>query len=398
MSSSSLFLAHLLTPRQSLDENVPSPPPTDPSQTFLAPPPGIPHNPADDQRTRNIAGHVICLSLVTFAVALRSYTRTLVVKSFGWDDALLMVSYGLAVSMSALILWSYEFGIGRHVWDVPVGMMERGLELNAYGAWIYIIVGTTYRLAILTVYYRIFAINKTARTVIRVGYVVILLANITVFFAVVFVCNPPSEVWKVLSPRPNCRNGRPWAYVNGSLNVLEDLFVLVLPLPMVLRMKMQAARKIRLLSVFGLAVFALAASVVRLVETRHLQTTDDFTRGFGEIGFWSTIEVNVAITCASMTIIPAFLQHHWPRVASLFASKGDTTIFTTMSTAVVKSKPRTVVEEEDDDEMDLGLGDGRMEERERLTVRRETGFREEEVELESVGEQRDDGGGARRMV
>lgn len=53
-------------------------------------------------------------------------------------------------------------------------------------------------------YYRIFAINKTARTVIRVGYVVILLANITVFFAVVFVCNPPSEVWKVLSPRPNC--------------------------------------------------------------------------------------------------------------------------------------------------------------------------------------------------
>lgn len=68
-----------------------------------------------------------------------------------------------------------------------------------------------------------------------------------------------------------------------------------------------------------------------------------------------------------------------------------------MSTAVVKSKPRTVVEE-DDDEMDLGLGDGRMEERERLTVRRETGFREEEVELESVGEQRDDGGGARRMV
>lgn len=62
-------------------------------KTLLPPPPGVFHNPSDSQKVQNIVCHTACLTMVTLGIVLRFYTRTLVVKAFGWDDCMYLFYY-----------------------------------------------------------------------------------------------------------------------------------------------------------------------------------------------------------------------------------------------------------------------------------------------------------------
>ena len=66
---------------------------SDQGRTLLPPPPGVLLNPSDDQRVQNIVCHTVCLTIVTLGIVLRFYTRTLVVKAFGWDDCMYLFYY-----------------------------------------------------------------------------------------------------------------------------------------------------------------------------------------------------------------------------------------------------------------------------------------------------------------
>ncbi|KAF1963156.1 hypothetical protein CC80DRAFT_434643 [Byssothecium circinans] len=285
----------------------------------MPPPPGVLPDPSDNLRVQNMTCHIVCLTLVTLAITTRIYTRKFITNTLGFDDALLVLSFGFSITFSALIMRSYDFGIGRHIWDMELSQLKDGLHMYTVAAWIYLLLGTSYRIAILAVYLRIFSIDRGARITIYIGSFTILVVNTVVLFFVVYNCNPPSKAWDFIKPG-SCVDARPWAYTTGGLNVVEDLFVLVFPLPMVWGLRMQLARKLRLLAVFGFAILSLVASIIRLVKTKHLVSNLDTTRNFAEIGFWAIIEVNVAIFCAALTVIPAFLERHWPQFASIFNS------------------------------------------------------------------------------
>jgi hypothetical protein len=52
--------------------------------------------------------------------------------------------------------------------------------------------------------------------------------------------------------------------MSGSVNVATDFLILILPLPICIRLQMPLNKKLRILSVFGIGLFACIASVVRL--------------------------------------------------------------------------------------------------------------------------------------
>ncbi|KAF2866145.1 hypothetical protein BDV95DRAFT_612014 [Massariosphaeria phaeospora] len=302
------------------------PPPIGVEPNFHSPP---------DQKELNIACHAVCLTLVTLFLAMRLYTRYFVTNTMSWDDGLLTLSFILTVAFSGMLIKSYEFGIGRHMWDVPAFWIPSALRLYTIAAWIYTILGTSYRLAILAVYYRIFTVNKRIRGAIIFGFTAIAIINLAFLFVMIYACNPPDKAWDALKPG-ECRDPRPIAFVSGALNVSEDLYVLVLPLPTIHGMKMRLARKLRLLAVFGLGVFALVASIIRLSKTQDLVTSKDTTRNFSEMGFWAVIEVNVSMMCACLAVLPAFIEHHWPKAARHFNSGNKSRIQSSQGTASVQ--------------------------------------------------------------
>jgi hypothetical protein len=120
-------------------------------------------------------------------------------------------------------------------------------------------------------------------------------------------------------------------YANASLNIVTDLLVALLPIKVILGLKLPKKQKIALLIILTLGWFVCVVSILRLHALIILaQHPDDPTWYSTSTAYWSAVEVNLAIVCAStpalkplvVRIIPAFST----RSASLgYGSKFRTT-------------------------------------------------------------------------
>ncbi|KAJ4166537.1 hypothetical protein NW765_007776 [Fusarium oxysporum] len=90
------------------------------------------------------------------------------------------------------------------------------------------------------------------------------------------------------------------AYVCAGINILTDLVVAILPLPVIWKLNLRRSQKIALSTVFGLGCFSIALAIVRIkwVERWSL-TTWDIVRP----QLWALAEVTSALVCAC---IPTF--------------------------------------------------------------------------------------------
>lgn len=73
------------------------------------------------------------------------------------------------------------------------------------------------------------------------------------FFSTVFECTPIRKSWNVLTPS-HCLKPKGLPYASGAINVVSDIYVLLLPIPCIWGLNMNLGRKLRVLSVFGLGI------------------------------------------------------------------------------------------------------------------------------------------------
>ncbi|MCJ1396234.1 hypothetical protein MMC18_009123 [Xylographa bjoerkii] len=104
---------------------------------------------------------------------------------------------------------------------------------------------------------------------------------------------------------------------SGSLNVLSDFSILILPLPTIWRLQMSKKNKLAVTAVFAIGFFASVTSILRLVysidllrlaaDTAASQTDIDTT------GLWSIAEIAVGIIVGCLPVLPRFFRHFVPK-------------------------------------------------------------------------------------
>lgn len=117
------------------------------------------------------------------------------------------------------------------------------------------------------------------------------------------------------------RLGRLW-YTNASVNIVTDLLLAIIPVPGLWGLQIPKRQKIALLGILTIGWFVCIVSILRLyalnVFARH---QDDTTYYSAPTSYWSAIEANLAIVCASLPalkplvvkIIPVFGTRHSSR-------------------------------------------------------------------------------------
>ena len=110
------------------------------------------------------------------------------------------------------------------------------------------------KLAICTLYLRVFNIDACARHV-TYSMVVFLIANeIAWLVPAIFICRPISAYWTPgASNRRRCINYNflgPWT---GLLHILSDLVMLAIPIPVLWKLSMGVAKRIGLVITFAAA-------------------------------------------------------------------------------------------------------------------------------------------------
>ena len=163
------------------------------------------------------------------------------------------------------------------------------------------------KMSFLFQYRRIFDSGGRTRTVCLYLLIFLALWGITQSVLVAFACVPTSLF--IPSQVPVCLDSLTIYYLTSIMNIITDFIVFTVPLPAVKALHLPPRQKILVTSVFCLGFFTCIISIVRLFTLRAAAATTDPTWDNVSSAWWSVVELNCGIMCASLPPLRALLRH-----------------------------------------------------------------------------------------
>ncbi|KAK8066913.1 hypothetical protein PG997_013660 [Apiospora hydei] len=239
-----------------------------------------------------------CLALATASFALRIYARLSTAAKIWYDDWWMSVVMVISIAMSTSIFLGLAYGSGIHQQYLAEETVQ-SFKMNLY---VYMILWSfgvfAVKVGILLFYWRVFTIQYFRRSVLAVGVLstAILLVN---FFTFTFQCWPIARFWDESIAEGGCIAQTEFYLASAIINVVGDVVVLVLPLPVVWSLHVAEQEVVAELPV---PTRVCVASIFRILAVQEINPKDfTFTNVGG--GLWSTVEVEVGFICANLPSI-----------------------------------------------------------------------------------------------
>ncbi|KAH7040606.1 uncharacterized protein B0I36DRAFT_311080 [Microdochium trichocladiopsis] len=264
-----------------------------------------------------IAITAISLGIATICITFRLYTRLRLVRSPGWDDFFVTMYLMTGIMAGVALCISTKFGNGEHLLDLvfePERLRRFLKTFYVCNAGITMSM-TIIKLSLLFQYLRLFE-----RGWIRIACIITLVAVAAVGLAYTVLswvpCWPISDYWDFdyFTGDKNC-----WGFASNNhdqfyytylswniLNLVGDLVILCLPLPMFFDPKTTHKTKWGLIGLVAMGAIANCLCIWRLVETVYNRagTYPKFDPPWNApiIMVLGILEVNLGSVCASVPI------------------------------------------------------------------------------------------------
>ncbi|KAF1942306.1 hypothetical protein EJ02DRAFT_345713 [Clathrospora elynae] len=134
-------------------------------------------------------------------------------------------------------------------------------------------------------------------------------------FGNVFLCNPVQSYWD-LTISGTCMNKENHFWSTSIIGIVLDFAIWMLPIPVVGRLKLPRRQKTGLLIVFGLGGFVCIIAILRLVLVYDATHRNQVTKSGTYALIFSSIEVNIAIMCASLLVMKPLFARFMPSIVS----------------------------------------------------------------------------------
>ncbi|CAD0082697.1 unnamed protein product, partial [Aureobasidium vineae] len=246
----------------------------------------------------------VFLGLSAMTVIARIYVRGWMIRSFGWDDWLMMVTWGFfAVTTSLLISIAlaeiHPPGVGNP--DTVNGILT--LVVCIFG--LYILTTIIFKLSLAVFFLRV--VNQRWQRQVIIGSVTLYtLFGSAWLFVAIFQCGNPGDYGK------NELDGkclpfktvlRPLNYTHGVLNAVTDWIFAISK-----SAQMHRQQKITVCTILGLGVLGSICSIVRLAYVDVIGVLlEDLLVSAPNYAIVSIIELGLGITAACLaTLRPLF--------------------------------------------------------------------------------------------
>ncbi|KAH8776000.1 hypothetical protein F5882DRAFT_162477 [Hyaloscypha sp. PMI_1271] len=264
-----------------------------------------------------LIGTIVPTICSTIFVLARLYTRSIITKSWGWDDTLITVSWLASLCLAVLDCLFVKFGSGRHSFLQTLPDVIATLKLAFISRIIYQFVICITKLGICTFYMRVFQDKQSKRVIYSLlGFIAI--TALIIELAFLFSCKPVSGAWAI---PPTCASPLASFYANTITGVIADVALMVFVIPRVLPLQLPLKQKIILLSVVSLGLLIIVAACIRLDRIIMLDESNDKTWDVSDLTTWTSIEVSVGLFCASAPAIRPLIRKIAP---NLFPSVSQT--------------------------------------------------------------------------
>ncbi|KAJ4289085.1 hypothetical protein N0V90_011427 [Kalmusia sp. IMI 367209] len=251
---------------------------------------------------RDQSGTLIGVTASFFAVSIIMVTARLLDRGLsstarlGWDDLLIGLS-ALAGICFNWLFFAYPF---------------------------YMVTEAFCQLSILAFYLRIMT-DRMTRKVVWSFIVLVASFGIGNLFSMIFQCWPISffwEGWKGEMIPASQIDMNLFSFVRGGLEIVVDLIILALPLPMLLKLQMKLQKKLQILSMFCVGFVITGVSIARLHALIEFSKTTNPTYDNTPTIYWCSLEANLFIVVACMPAVHAIFQKVWKRAFGRNASNG----------------------------------------------------------------------------
>lgn len=201
-----------------------------------------------------IATATLVYFFATASVALRLFIKTHVSRAHHIEDFLSYFAWAGLTTYTSLLLYIENYGLARHMWDVPLVELPHMLYYVNILYCLYSPTTAAAKLSALFQIKRIFAV--ATRTLVWWVVVVSIVLNsvfyVGLFFSYVFECWPREKIWDVAGAvAGKCINGNSSNLAAGILNLISDTEALLLPLWAIWQLQMPIKRKLYVYGVFG---------------------------------------------------------------------------------------------------------------------------------------------------
>ncbi|UKZ76318.1 hypothetical protein TrVFT333_004020 [Trichoderma virens FT-333] len=218
-----------------------------------------------------------CLALLIMGIRLwgRKYVR----QAFNLGDYLTMAACGCALIRLGMIHVVLTWGTNNmtaamrqdhHFTPNEIYQREIGSKLSIANRVFYNSYLWLQKLVLLDLCRRLIRDLPFEKWLLR-SYLFIFFVTYTIVQVFTFSeCKPFHLYWQVLPDPGPCAQAQMQLIVLGVLNIVTDFMLLVMPIPIIFKLKVPMARKAQLLGLFTLGIFIIAITVIRLpINSSH---------------------------------------------------------------------------------------------------------------------------------
>ncbi|KAM0611017.1 hypothetical protein D7B24_006128 [Verticillium nonalfalfae] len=263
-----------------------------------------------------IAASTFCLLITSFMVALRLIAKKKSKKALNASDACILVALFFNTALHAdVFIMVVHGGFGFHVQDIAMRFGPDVLTVFFKCIMVFALLwnATTCftKLSVLLMYMSIFPVRRVILPC-KILAVFIILWNTGGILGGVLVCRPFAMNWDQTIPGGKCGNQPMYYMALGVINILVEVTMLALPLPVLYNLQMPTRKKVVIISMFSVGFATCAITIYRQATLPDLQFAD-MTHSGAVATLLSGLEPSVALALACVP----FLR---PLFGSVFSS------------------------------------------------------------------------------
>ncbi|KAI0153018.1 hypothetical protein GGR57DRAFT_492467 [Xylariaceae sp. FL1272] len=260
---------------------------------------------AEDRRPLVNAFYALPIPLEILSTLFRLWVKTSRRSegALGYDDFLIVWATvaGVAECIAGLV-YGAPHGPGRHVETLKPEDVSTYLQGDYIFSHFYDFAIVSTKLSVLALYYRIFITTKI-RAVISVTFALVLAWLIAMEVVLGLGCQPIQGWWDASqATTAKCVDKVAFTYSTNILNLIFDIWIFSMPIPVILSLNMHKGRQVALCVLFSIGLGVCAISIARL-SVVFSAASNDVTWQEVPLGILSAWEPCGAILCANLPII-----------------------------------------------------------------------------------------------
>lgn len=205
-----------------------------------------------------------------------------------------------------------------------MNQLQNQLKLLIANQVTYAIALAMVKISILLSLKRIFHVSKMFRILANCAIAFCLCWFAQTILIAFLICRPLSYNWDQIGSKGSCGNLTA-AYVSiGVVDIISDIIIFVLPLPLISKLNMRKSSRWATMSLFSLGLFTIAAGAVRTGMILRVQFDPTDPDGPAQNLIWAAVEPCVAIMVACLLVIKPLLKYVREHVSSIMSSFSST--------------------------------------------------------------------------